>query len=147
MKIITSDDLPVKVLADLALKEKLYHHPDWTLISCYRDILGNPDIEKSSTMLIMCNDQHETVGSVFFNEEYSGFYYWGTSIQMYIKPQFRGFGYAKTLFIALNDFLKQKDWNGVFHCGFGIDGSDDFWYKMSLLHRENPMKFNPVEMI
>lgn len=140
MEIITSDDVPVRVLAEIALKEHLFHSPAWTMISCYRDILSDPEIAETSVMMLLRDDEQNYIGATFFNDEFSNTY-WGTNIQMYVNPQYRGQGYAKLLFTKMNNFLKKKEWDGTLFCGFGIEGSGNFWNQMNKLHLNAPEQY------
>lgn len=144
MEIITPDDMPVKVLAEMALNEGLYHSPAWTMISCYRDILTNPDIEETSVLLLLRDENKNCIGAAFFNDEFGDYNYWGTNIQMYVNPKHRGQGYAKLLFTTMNNYLKKTGWDGTLFCGFGIDGSGTFWNQMNKLHLNEPAKYYQV---
>ncbi|AMM43988.1 hypothetical protein FDG95_gp554 [Pectobacterium phage vB_PcaM_CBB] len=143
MEILTPDNMPVKVLAEMALNEGLYHSPAWTMISCYRDIITNPDVEETSVMLVLRDDEQNCIGATFFNDEFCD-YYWGTNIQMFVKPQYRGQGYAKLLFTQLNNYLKKSGWNGTLFCGYGVEGSGNFWYQMNKLHLNEPEQYCQV---
>lgn len=144
MEIINSDDMPVRMMAEIALGEHLYHSPAWTMISCYRDILAEPDIEETSSMLLLRDENKNYIGASFFNNEFCDQNYWGCNIQMYVHPNHRGNGYAKLLFTEMNNFLKKKEWNGIIYCGCGIQGSIDFWNQMNKLHVDEPEKYFQV---
>lgn len=143
MQIISSDEVPVQELAQLALDSHLYHSPGWTIIRCFQDVISEPDIADTSKILLLQDDEQKNIGTVFFNDDFN-YNYWGTNIQMYVKPEHRGNGYAKTLFIELNKRLKKCGWDGTIYSGYGIGGSDTFWGQMNSLHEEKPDDFYKV---
>lgn len=145
MEIITSEMIPVRLLAERAIQDCLYHSTAWTIISCYRNVLADPEVEESTTMLLMQDDNKNSVGAVYFNDVFTE-YAWDTNIQMFIKEEYRGRGYAKDLFIALTNLLKKSGWEGMFDSGYGIPGSASFWSRMSDLHEKEPEKYYQLHM-
>lgn len=146
MVILNSESLPARVLAEMAINDELYHSPAWTIISCFRGVLDDPEIEESTTMMLLKDDDYNSVGVVYFNDEYSD-YAFGTNVQMFIKPEYRGKGYAKLLFTELTKLLKEKGWNGTLYSGYGVNGSATFWNRMNALHTNEPEKYYHLIMI
>lgn len=140
MKIITSDDLPITELSKIALDSKLYECPTWTMISCYRDILYNPDIEKTSELILLKNNLGKYIGSMFHNYEYS-YRYWGTNIQVFVKEEYRMKGYGKRLYTEMNKRLIKNKFDGILEAGCGTNGSLTFWDKMNDLNKEESDKY------
>jgi GNAT superfamily N-acetyltransferase len=136
MKIITSDNIPISELAQIALDSELYHSPTWTIIHCYRDIIQDSDVAKTSELILLKSDLGKYIGAMYHNNEYSH-RYWGTNIQAFIKEEHRLKGYGKMLYKELNKRLIEKGFEGSFEAGSGVIGSLNFWGKMNDLHTEN----------
>lgn len=134
MKIISSTDVDVRILAQHAIDAGLYQSKDWTLYNCFIDILSDDDIADTSKILMLQDDFGKYIGVVFHNDECSGFY-WGTNIQMFIKSEHRGNGYAKMLYRELNKLLISEGFDGMLYAGEGVTGSMTFWSKMEALHQ------------
>ena len=143
MKIITPDDMPIVEMAKLALNNKLYHRPDWTLIRCWQDIINDPDVAETSSVLLLQDDDN-IIGAVFHNNAFSH-NYWGTNIQAFVKENYRERGYGKMLYKAMNKRLIEKGFDGYLYAGRGVNGSLTFWDKMGGLHDEDCEHFLPLE--
>lgn len=142
MKFLTANEHSIRELATIALENKLYHSPEWTLIRCYEDILGDDDIADNSKLIILTING-EYAGVVFHNEEDRWSYY-DTNIQVYVKPEFRGCGYAKVLYAEMNKALIAGHFSGTLSAGHGVEGSLSFWGKMNDLHSTNSSEFLPL---
>lgn len=130
MKFLSSDSYGVKELAKLCIDDHLYQNIAWTLHRCYTDIINHPEMYKYTKLIILQNDDGENVGVVYHNEEYCERYF-GTTAQIFVKPEHRTKGYGKMLYNQLNRELIRDEFSGTLFVGYGITGSYDFWNKMS----------------
>lgn len=144
MKIITPDDLPISELAQIALDSELYHSPNWTIITCYRDIINESEVASTSELILLKSEFGKYIGAMFHNDEFSH-RYWGTNIQAFIKEEHRLKGYGKMLYKEMNKRLLTKGFDGSFDAGRGVTGSLVFWGKMGELHEENSNQYYELD--
>lgn len=138
MKFLTKRTHKIEKLARLALKAELYESPNWVMISAYRGVLSNSEVASSTEIIILQDDNDVFIGAVYFNDKFADYFHYGINTMMYIRPEFRGKGYATSLIKKLNKRLNSRHFNGNLTTGLGIDGSSVFWQKMGLLNKTDP---------
>lgn len=114
-----------RVLAKIALKNKLYHSPMW----CLYDILTfRANRFKSDIKVCMCMDNGIIKGVCCY--DISQYDEWGgASLQVYVLPDYRQEGIGRKLVHAMISNLNEEELEHV--CtGTGVEGSSTFWSKM-----------------
>ena len=135
MKFLTKRTHKIEELARLALDAELYESPMWVMISAYRNVLANSDVAKSSEIIILQNDDERLIGAVYFDDKFADYFHCGINTMMYVRPAFRGKGHATSLIKQLNKRLNSRQFDGNLTVGYGVEGSNVFWYKMNQLNK------------